>query len=58
MDCLMRLCFDLLGIARGHLGPGTVLIDSTPKAFLAGLSRPLANGRKILLCSTAFRFRR
>jgi hypothetical protein len=55
---LMRLCFDLRGIARGHIGPGTVINDSTLKVFLAAPSRPTANGRKIPHCPTASRSRR
>jgi hypothetical protein len=53
---VMRLCFGLRGIARGPIGPGTVITDSTPKAFLAAPRRPSSNCRnRIPHCSTAHR---
>jgi hypothetical protein len=32
---MSRWYFSLHGIARAHIGPGTVIIDSTPKVILA-----------------------
>jgi hypothetical protein len=42
---MLRLCFDLPGIARAHIGPGTVITDSTPKVILAAPSRLATNRR-------------
>jgi hypothetical protein len=42
---MLRLRFDLRGIARGQIGPGTVIIDSTPKVISAAPFGLTGNGR-------------